>query len=47
LRAFCIILGPFFQIFLNIFFEIERENGAVPVYRPVPPHFFNYLLVTY
>jgi len=32
LRAFCIILGPFFQIFLIIFLEIKRENGAVPVY---------------
>jgi len=32
LRAFCIILGPFFQIFLIIFFEIKRENGAVLVY---------------
>jgi len=42
LRAFCILLGHFFEDFLNIFSEIERENGAVQVYRPVPPHFLNY-----
>jgi hypothetical protein len=31
LRAFCIILEHFFQIFLNIFSEIEHEKGAEPV----------------
>jgi hypothetical protein len=31
LRAFCIILEHFFQIFLNIFSQIEHEKGAEPV----------------
>jgi hypothetical protein len=41
LRGFCIILGPFFPDIFNYFSEIERENGAALVYRPVPPHSLN------